>query len=125
MSYRGLIKDQYTDVSNLTSLLNTLVNSYRLLIGGAYELNNISEARKSDVKEAVKRADNLGEIIDQIIKTLDECNTSYVKYCKMKKSYIDDKVIKDNILTEINNELEFKNSSSIKDDYDDNDDDDN
>lgn len=121
MSYRGLINNQYTDVSNLTSLLSTLVNSYRLLIGGAYELNNISEAKKSDVKEAVKRADNLGEIIDEIIKTLDECNTSYVKYCKIKKSFMDDKVIKDNILTEINNEVEFQNSSS-RDDEDEDDD---
>ena len=115
MSYRHIIKDQYTDVSNLTSILNSLVNSYRLLIGGAYELNNISEARKSDVKEAVKRADSLGEIIDEIIKTLDECNTSYVKYCKIKKSFIDEKSIKDNILTEINNEVEFQNSSDRDD----------
>ena len=121
MSYRGLINNQYTDVSNLTTLLSTLVNSYRLLIGGAYELNNISEAKKSDVKEAVKRADNLGEIIDEIIKTLDECNTSYFKYCKIKKSFIDDKAIKDNILTEINNEVEFQNSSS-RDDEDKDDD---
>ncbi|WP_066891079.1 hypothetical protein [Clostridium nigeriense] len=110
MAYRHLIKDQYTDISNLTTLLNSLVNSYRLLIGGAYELNNISEAKKSDVKEAVKRADDVGEIIDEIIKALDECNTSYVKYCKIKKSFIDEKAIKDNILTEINYELDFKNS---------------
>lgn len=119
MSYRHIIKDQYNDVNNLTSLLNSLVNSYRLLIGGAYELNNISEARKSDVKEAVKRADNLGEIIDEIIKTLDDCNTSYVKYCKMKKSFIDDKAIKDNILTEINKDLDFKNSPGRDEDDED------
>lgn len=111
MSYRHLIKDQYNDINNLTTLLNSLVNSYRLLIGGAYELNNISEAKKSDVKEAVKRADNLGEIIDEVIKGLEDCNTSYVKYCKIKKSFIDDKALKDNILTEINSELDFKNSS--------------
>lgn len=122
MSYRHIIKDQYNDVNNLTSLLNSLVNSYRLLIGGAYELNNISEARKSDVKEAVKRADNLGEIIDEIIKTLDDCNTSYVKYCKMKKSFIDDKAIKDNILTEINKDLDFKNSPGRDEDDEDDED---
>lgn len=122
MAYRNLIDNQYTDISNLTSLLNSLVNSYRLLIGGAYELNNISEAKKGDVKEAVKRVDNLGEIIDEIIKTLDECNTSYVKYCKIKKNYIDEKTIKDNILTEINSDLNFQNSANK---YADNDDDDN
>ena len=118
MSYRHIVKNQYTDVSNLTTLLNSLVNSYRLLIGGAYELNNISEARKSDVKEAVKRADNLGEIIDEVLKTLDECSASYVKYCKIKKSFIDEKTIKDSILTEIDNEIQFQNSSNINDDDD-------
>ena len=111
MSYGQLMKNQYNDVNNLTTLLNSLVNSYRLLIGGAYELNNISEARKSEVKVAVKRVDNLGEIIDEIIKALDECNTSYVKYCKIKKGFIDEKSSKDNILTEINNDLNFNNSS--------------
>lgn len=116
MAYRHIIKDQYTDINNLTTLLNSLVNSYRLLIGGAYELNNISEAKKSDVKEAVKRADDVGEIIDEIIKALDECNTSYVKYCKIKKSFIDEKSIKDNIWTEINHELNFNNSSDRDDD---------
>ncbi|MBQ6819684.1 MAG: hypothetical protein IJO26_00125 [Clostridium sp.] len=115
MTYRHLVENQYNEVNNLTSLLNSLVNSYRLLIGGAYELNNISEAKKSDVKEAVKRADNLGEIIDEVIKALDDCNTPYVKYCKLKKSFIDDKSIKDNILTEINNEIEFTNSSDRED----------
>ncbi len=54
----------------LTNLLNSMVNSYRLLVGGANELNNISEAKKVQVKEAIKRADDLGEIIDEIIKTL-------------------------------------------------------
>lgn len=118
MAYRHIIKDQYTDISNLTTLLNSLVNSYRLLIGGAYELNNISEAKKGDVKEAVNRADDVGEIIDEIIKALDECNTSYVKYCKIKKSFIDEKAIKDNIWTEINHELNFSNSSDRDEDED-------
>ncbi len=112
------MNNQYNEVNNLTTLLNSLVNSYRLLIGGAYELNNISEAKKGDVKDAVKRADDLGEIIDEIIRTLDECNTSYIKYCKIKKSFIDEKSIKDNILTEINNEIEFKNSSGREDEED-------
>ncbi|MDV4151951.1 hypothetical protein R0131_14075 [Clostridium sp. AL.422] len=118
MAYRHLMNNQYNEVNNLTTLLNSLVNSYRLLIGGAYELNNISEAKKGDVKDAVKRADDLGEIIDEIIRTLDECNTSYIKYCKIKKSFIDEKSIKDNILTEINNEIEFKNSSGREDEED-------
>ena len=87
-----------------------MVNSYRLLIGGGNELNNISEAKKSHVRDAVERADDLGDIIDEIIKTLDECSSSYTRYCKMKKQYIDEKTNKDNILTEIDYELDFDNS---------------
>ncbi|MBS4804522.1 MAG: hypothetical protein KH005_06505 [Clostridium sp.] len=119
MSYRHLMKNQYNDINNLTNLLGSMVNSYRLLIGGANELNNISEAKKGDVKEAVKRADNLGEIIDEIIKTLDDCSGAYVKYCKLKKNYIDDKTIKDNILTEIDYDLQFNNSERDEDEDED------
>lgn len=122
MSYKNLMKNQYNDINNLTTLLSSFVSSYRLLIGGAYELNNISEAKKSDVREAVKRADNLGEIIDEIIKALDDCNTSYVKYCKIKKGFIEEKSNKDNILTEINFELDFQNSPGRDDEDDDEDD---
>lgn len=110
MQYRNLIKAHYNEINNLTNLLSSMVNSYRLLVGGANELNNISEAKKSQVKEAVKRADDLAEIIDEIIKTLDECSKSYTKYCKIKKQYVDEKTNKDNILTEINYELQFNNS---------------
>lgn len=110
MQYRTLIKSHYNEINNLTNLLSSMVNSYRLLVGGANELNNISEAKKSQVKEAVKRADDLGEIIDEIIKTLDECSTSYTKYCKIKKQYVDEKTNKDNILTEIDYEVQFDNS---------------
>ncbi|GAA0756424.1 MULTISPECIES: hypothetical protein [Clostridium] len=110
MQYRNLIKSHYNEINNLTNLLSSMVNSYRLLVGGANELNNISEAKKSQVKEAVKRADDLGEIIDEIIKTLDECSTSYTKYCKIKKQYVDEKTNKDNILTEIDYEVQFDNS---------------
>jgi hypothetical protein len=110
LQYRNLIKSHYNEINNLTNLLSSMVNSYRLLVGGANELNNISEAKKSQVKEAVKRADDLGEIIDEIIKTLDECSTSYTKYCKIKKQYVDEKTNKDNILTEIDYEVQFDNS---------------
>ena len=110
MPYRDLIKNQYDEINNLTNLLGSMVNSYRLLIGGANELNNISEAKKSHVRDAVERADDLGDIIDEIIKTLDECSSSYTRYCKMQKQYIDEKTNKDNILTEIDYELDFDNS---------------
>ncbi len=82
MKYQQLMKQYYGDLSNLNQLLQSMVNSYRLLIAGAAELylNNINEARSSYVKVAVKRADNLGEIIDNVIELLDECGESYFKY---------------------------------------------
>ncbi|MDZ5035333.1 hypothetical protein, partial [Clostridium perfringens] len=94
MGYKDLIRGQYNEINNLTNLLSSMVNSYRLLIGGANELNNISEAKKSQVKEAVERADDLGDIIDEIIKTIEECSTSYTKYCKIKKQFIEEKTNK-------------------------------
>mgnify|MGYP000152275071 CR=1 FL=1 len=45
MGYHKVIKDYYANLSNLTDLLKKLTDSYRLLIGGAFELNNIQEAR--------------------------------------------------------------------------------
>lgn len=110
MQYKDLIQDNYNEINNLTNLLNSMVNSYRLLIGGANELNNISETRKSKVKEAVERSEDLGHIIDEIIKTIDECSCSYIKYCKIKKQFIEENINKDTILTEINYELDFDNS---------------
>ena len=80
MGYNQLIKDYYGNLNNLVDLLKKLTESYRLLIGGAYELNNIPEARTKYVKEAVSRADKLGEEIDHLIDLLDECGESYYKY---------------------------------------------
>ena len=110
MQYKDLIQDHYNEINNLNNLLSSMVNSYRLLIGGANELNNISEVKKSKVKEAVERSEELGHIIDSIIKTIDECSGSYIKYCKIKKQFIEENTNKDVILTEINYELDFDNS---------------
>lgn len=110
MKYKDLIKGQYNEINNLTSLLGSMVNSYRLLVGGANELNNVSEAKRSSVKEALKRVDDLGEIIDVVIKTLEESSNSYTKYCKIREEFIGEKTNKNNILTEINHELQFNNS---------------
>ena len=43
MKYQHLMKEYYVDINNLNQLLKTMVDSYRLLIGGAAELNNIYE----------------------------------------------------------------------------------
>ena len=105
MKYQQLIKEYYVDINNLNQLLKTMVDSYRLLIGGAAELNNIYEAKSSYVKEAVHRANELGKIIDDVIELLDVCGESYFKYCALVGYYILKKSYSNKILTEVDNDL--------------------
>ena len=66
-------------VEQLTVLLASLTNSYRLLVGSADEFNRISLAKRSDVEDAIDRASDLGEIIDDIIKKLDHKLDDYLE----------------------------------------------
>ncbi|SFC94207.1 hypothetical protein [Clostridium uliginosum] len=110
MKYKNLIKDQCEDISNLSQILKTYVDSYRLLIGGAAELNNINVAKKSEIRKAIDRVDEMGELIDELIVALDKCEGGYLKYCKIKNEYITINSEKDIILTEIDNALNFQSS---------------
>ena len=116
MKYQQLMKQYYGDLSNLNQLLQSMVNSYRLLIAGAAELNNINEARSSYVKVAAKRADNLGEIIDNVIELLDECGESYFKYIALVGDHILKNTDSSVILTEVDNELLFQDAS-VREEY--------
>lgn len=113
MGYNKLIKDYYGNLSNLVDLLKKLTESYRLLIGGAYELNNIPEARTKYVKEAVNRADKLGEEIDHLIDLLEECGESYYKYVAVMNDYILKNGNNKVILTEVDSDLQFGNSPNV------------
>lgn len=84
-----------------------------MLIAGAAELNNIPEAKSSYVKDAVKRADRLGETIDHLITLLDKCGESYFQYCSVLGNYIMNKSTQKDILTEIDQELIYDNSSNL------------
>lgn len=108
LSHRTVIEAYYSDIDNLIDLLGKLVNSYRLLIGGADELNKIAFASKSDIKDALDRADDLGDIIDEIIKNLDVVCINYANYCKVKSIAIKNMLDGKNIATEIEEELVFK-----------------
>lgn len=108
MPYKNMMQDQYKDISNLTSLLSSMVNSYRLLIGSANDLSNLPEAKDNKIKDAVDRAVTLGKIIDEVISSIDACSYSYIKYCKIKKDIIEEKTNKGIILNEINDELNFR-----------------
>lgn len=117
MGYNKLIKDYYGNLSNLVDLLKKLTESYRLLIGGAYELNNIPEARTKYVKEAVNRADKLGEEIDHLIDLLEECGESYYKYVSIMNDYILKNGNNKVILTEVDSDLQFGNSPNVNNSY--------
>ena len=109
--YTNLVKDYYGEISNLTVTLNSLTNSYRLLVASAAELNNINEAKSSAVKEAVKRSEKLGHCIDHLITLIDECADGYYQYCLVVNKYINTKESKDAILTEVNDDLSLQNST--------------
>ena len=116
MKYQQLMKQYYGDINNLSQLLQSMVNSYRLLIAGAAELNNINEAKSSYVKVAVKRADSLGKIIDHIIDLIDECGERYFKYIKIVGGHILKNTGNNVILTEVDNELLFQDAS-VREEY--------
>ncbi|PRR78226.1 hypothetical protein CLLI_18280 [Clostridium liquoris] len=108
MNHRKLVQEYYGDINNLAELLAKLVNSYRLLIGGAGELNTIALSKKNDVKHALKRANELGEVIDEIIEVLEKTSYGYMDYCEMKSQLIEGKIQSKYIETEIDEELKFK-----------------
>jgi hypothetical protein len=110
MKFDDLAKKQYEDIVNLSVLLKNYVDAYRLLIGGASELYNVNIVKKSEVRKAIDRVEQLGDLIDKLIGTLDRCEGSYFKYCKIKNDYISISTEKDKIFTEIDNELNFQNS---------------
>lgn len=107
MSGRKLIETYYVDINNLADLLSKLVSSYRLLIGGADELNKIALARKEEIRDALKRSDKLGDIIDDLIVTLEKASCNYMEYCEIKSEIIKGKVNSNHILTEIDDEIKF------------------
>lgn len=108
MGQRKVIESYYDDVCNLTDLLGKLINSYRLLVGSAEELNKITLAKKGNVKDALKRAEKVGNIIDDIIKRLEDASITYGEYCDFKSCILKEQINMDNILKEINEELSFK-----------------
>lgn len=111
MKYKEVMKNYYVEVYNISELLKKMTDSYRLLIAGAAELNNIPEAKSSYVKDAVKRADKLGETIDRLISLLDKCGESYFQYCATLGTYILDKSKYKDILTEIDEDILYDNAS--------------
>ncbi|OAA86754.1 hypothetical protein [Clostridium ljungdahlii] len=118
MSHRKIIEDYYCDVNNLAELLSKLTNSYRLLIGGAGELNSISGVHKGEVKDSLKRVYKLGNAIDKVVDTLKESTEVYSEYCKLTTEVIKEKMQIKYVETEIDEEL-FLNDLDDMDEDDD------
>lgn len=110
MAYREIVKENFDELNNLVELLGKFVNSYRLLIGGAAELNSVALSKKNEVKDALDRAEDVGSIIDSLVKVIEGSGECYFKYTKIKNEFILANTQKDNILTEVDNELDFQNS---------------
>jgi hypothetical protein len=108
LAHRRVIQNYYNDINNLADLLTKLVSSYRLLIGGADELNKIALSKKGEVKDALKRADEVGDIIDGLIKVLDVSSFNYMSYCETKTEVMKCKLEIGYIETEIEEELRLK-----------------
>ncbi len=87
--------DVCVDIKVMLDMLVPLISSYRLLAGAANELNNISAVSKHDLKEAVKRTDDMGEIIDDMQDELHRAVKLYLKEVnyKLKKGAVSNDVM--------------------------------
>ena len=110
MAHRKIVEEYYCDINNLADFLAKLVNSYRLLVGGAGELNTIALAHKKDVRKAIKTSDDLLDVIDEVIEVLQKTSFGYMDYCKIKGELMRSKMQVQYIQTEIDNELKLQNS---------------
>lgn len=111
MSGRKLIETYYVDINNLADLLGKLVNSYRLLVASADELNKIALAKRKDVRKALERVGELGDVIDNVIDVLEGSSYSYLDYCSLKSEIIKEKMGSHYVETEIDDELKYQEVS--------------
>lgn len=116
MRKRKILEDYYCDLNNLSGLLTNCVSSYRLLIGGASELNQITPATRHDVKKAIDRVNKLGDIIDELLQTMECYQIDYINYCKIKASVMECKLNRKFVLSQIEEELIIEEDANIPND---------
>lgn len=109
MGYDNLIRNHYEDLNNMTTMLRNYIEIYRLLISSTVDLHSTSVIKKSEIKHAIDRIDEVGELIDDLLKTIKKCEGCYVKYCSLKNEVIAANTQKDVILTEISDDLDYHN----------------
>ncbi|NMB12306.1 MAG: hypothetical protein GX977_08470 [Firmicutes bacterium] len=101
-------------IEHLASLLASLTNSYRLMVGAADEFNRISLAKRSDVEDAIDRASDLGEIIDDVLKRLDDELGDYLDVvcrCDFDIQLLRPGIPQPSVTSEAEEELEFEESA--------------
>jgi len=101
MGDRRLIENYYLDYYNLIDILCKLTNDYRLLIGGAGEINQIALSHKKDVRKALKRVRVVGDMIDDILEILEKTELSYFDYCRIKSDIVKEKLEFEYVKSEI------------------------
>ena len=106
-----IFRKHFKEVNNLSVVLSSYANTYRLLVGAAGELNNISKVRKRDLDDALDRVDEMGKIIDSILEVIKDNEEAYIKYIKLKSKFIMEKASKDIIQTEVEQDLLLENSN--------------
>lgn len=111
MGNRSLIESHYADMNNLVDILCKLVTSYRAMVGGAHELNGVALVEKKQIKEALKTADELNDLIRNIIDTLECCEDCYLDYCKIKSEILKSKINTQYILDEIDDNYDHKHKN--------------
>lgn len=92
MSQRKIIEGYAKDIDMTVDQLGRLVAIYKTLIDSAASFNGIALASKSDVKDSLKRAREVGEIIDELIDSLEYALCTWSKYLKLKTEYINSRL---------------------------------
>ena len=72
------------DVRVLIDMLASLSNSYRLLAGAAEEFNGISLVHRKAAEDAINRANQLGDVIDDLDKELKHLMKLYLEELNCK-----------------------------------------
>ena len=75
------------DVKTLAELLTSITGSYRLLVGAAEEFNRIALVHRHEAEEAIERAGDLGDIIDDVEEELKKLMKLYLKELDCKIEY--------------------------------------
>lgn len=112
-----LMENHFNEMDKLADLLKKLVDSYRLLVGGAAELNNINKRKGKDVDSALDNIDHVDRTIASLLEIIECYEKNYMKYSKIKNEIIGlnnekskvKKELENEILTEVNEDLNFQN----------------